>query len=212
MNDLDSISTLHEVAQKRTKTRCKSGTKSGTRFRVRGKSSEILKTRFSVTNNVMFKFYEDSVTGNAFHRSWTRGNPNFTQQEAASRKAGVSPPAYLSISNEGVRPVTTELAVPSSQGIPPPTPTATLRVGEADFPSTLDESAVRSGTRCSTGYRASPTYAESPTTILLELLFLALDQDEPASIEGWVPRPFPLAGLTRIRAWIGSGSDATLPS
>ena len=187
MNDLDSISTLHKIAQKRTKTR----------YRVAPKAAPALRVRCNITNNVIFKFYEDSVTGNALRTG--REEAKLTQQEAASR-LGLTQ-AYLSMLERGRRPVTTELAAQAIKVFHLP-PTALPL--EAEFRTTLDENAFKAELGA-LGYRASPTCAESLTTILLDCC--SLPSTKTALIEGWW-RHFP-GWSTRIREWIGSGSHAT---
>jgi transcriptional regulator with XRE-family HTH domain len=159
MNDLDSISTLHEIAQKGTKTRNK----------VAPKAAPGLRIRCNITHNVIFKFYEDSVTGNALRTG--REEAKLTQQEAASR-LGLTQ-AYLSMLERGRRPVTTELAAQAIKVFHLP-PTALPL--EAEFLSTLDESGFKAELGA-LGYPGFSYLRGKSHYNPARLLFLALDQD-----------------------------------
>ena len=189
MNDLDSISTLHKIARRETKTRYKVAPKAAPDSKVearaatsrrqacnvvvlgcrRPRAAECAKIRCNITNNVILKFCEDSVTGNALRTG--REEAKLTQQEAASR-LGLTQ-AYLSMLERGHRPVTTELAAQAIKVFHLP-PTALPL--EADFLSTLDESAFKAELGA-LGYPGFSYLRGRSHYNPARLLFLALDQD-----------------------------------
>jgi transcriptional regulator with XRE-family HTH domain len=127
------------------------------------------KIHCDITNNVIFEFYEDSVTGNALRTG--REEAKLTQQEAASR-LGLTQ-AYLSMLERGRRPVTTELAAQAIKVFHLP-PTALPL--EAEFLSTLDENAFKAELGA-LGYPGFSYLRGKSHYNPARLLFLALDQD-----------------------------------
>ena len=110
------------------------------------------------------------MTGEALKAG--REEANLTQQEAASR-LGLTQ-AYLSMLERGRRPVTTELATQAMKVFHLP-PTALPL--EADFHSTLDESAFKSELGA-LGYPGFSYLRGKSHYNPARLLFLALDQDD----------------------------------
>ena len=110
------------------------------------------------------------MTGEALKTG--REHANLTQQEAAS-KLGLTQ-AYLSMLERGRRPVTTELATQAIKVFHLP-PTALPL--EADFRSTLDESAFKAELGA-LGYPGFSYLRGKSHYNPARLLFLALDQDD----------------------------------
>ena len=127
------------------------------------------KIHCNITHDVIFEFYEDSVTGNALRTG--REEAKLTQQEAASR-LGLTQ-AYLSMLERGRRPVTTELAAQAIKVFHLP-PTALPL--EAEFLSTLDENAFKAELGA-LGYPGFAYLRGKSHYNPARLLFLALDQD-----------------------------------